>query len=612
MDFYTGCVLRVDLSSHKVTREPLNLSWADLYVGGKGLLLRYLFDELPTGADPWSPENPLILATGPFAGTAVATCSRLAVGCKSPLTGALVDSYVGGSFAPELKYAGYDLVILQGRSPEPVLLCIDDDRVEFLPAVPDFWGLRTSELEELVRQRMGPHHKVLSIGPGGENCIPFACLSTDQYHKAGRGGVGAIMGSKQLKAIAVRGTGYVSVGDARAFAEDMLRIQNERVLTVDNEWAYEQGTPMMLDLVNAAGALPTRDWQTGAFEGAESINSEALLRRRTKVRACAQCPIACRQFHAFADHECEGPEYETLGVCGANCGMSNLDAVAAFNRECDELGLDTISTGAVVALAMGLHDKGIADHGLRFGEPKQYVRAPGLIADRSGEGADLALGAQGLATKHALDGHAAQVKNLDMPAYDPRGLYGMALAYATSDRGACHMRAFAADEELFGDSPPDTLEGKAQHVIDLQNFNAVAWTGVWCANMALDADLLAQHFRHLWKRDVEAEELLAIGDRVWNLGRLLNVREGLGSADDMLPRRLLTQPHPSGAAEGNEIGEAALRRCLREYYSLRGWTGKGVPTEKHLLRAGVDVRLEMPTSPSSTRSTPAPSPASMR
>jgi aldehyde:ferredoxin oxidoreductase len=383
----------------------------------------------------------------------------------------------------------------------------------------------------------------------------------------------------------------------------MLRIQNEHVLTVDNDWAYEQGTPMMLDLVNAAGALPTRDWQTGTFDGADSIDSEALLRRRTRVRACSQCPIACRQVHTFADHKCEGPEYETLGVCGANCGMSDLDAVAAFNRECDELGLDTISTGSVVALAMGLHDKGIADYGLRFGDPERYVRAPGLIAERCGEGADLALGAQGLAAKHGLHGHAAEVKNLDMPAYDPRGLFGMALAYATSDRGACHMRAFAADEELFGDSPPDTLENKAQHVIDLQNFNAIAWTGIWCANMALDADLLAQHFRHLWRREVKPEELLAIGDRIWNLGRLLNLREGLGSADDMLPRRLLTQAHPGGTAAGNVIGEAALRSCVRDYYSLRGWSESGAPTEGHLLRAGVDVRLDTPAGTPSTRST---------
>ena len=268
MDFYIGRVLRLDMTALTATVEPLSDEWTRLYVGGKGLLLRYLFDELAPGTDALAPENPLILASGPFAGTAAATCSRLAVGCKSPATGTLLDSYVGGSFAPELKFAGYDVVVVTGRAPHPVLVLVEDDRVEFLPAEGRFWGLETAALEQKVREEMGPWHKVLSTGPAGEQLVPFACLSTDQYHKAGRGGAGAVMGSKNLKAVVVRGTGAVKAGDAAAFTRDLLALQEERILTADNAWTWEEGTPYLVEVVNAAGALPTRNWRSGQFEDA--------------------------------------------------------------------------------------------------------------------------------------------------------------------------------------------------------------------------------------------------------------------------------------------------------------------------------------------------------
>jgi aldehyde:ferredoxin oxidoreductase len=260
VDFYTGSVLRLDLTALTATVEPLDEDWARLYVGGKGLLLRYLFAELAPGTDALAPENPLILASGPFAGTATATCSRLAVGCKSPATGTLLDSYVGGSFAPELKYAGYDVVVVTGRAPHPVLVLVEDDRVEFLPAEGRFWGLETAALEQKVREEMGPWHKVLSTGPAGEQLVPFACLSTDQYHKAGRGGHGALMGDKNLKAVVVRGTGTVTVGDPKAFAALLYKMHEDYILTEDNLWAHEEGTPVLVDPVNGAGAFPTRNW----------------------------------------------------------------------------------------------------------------------------------------------------------------------------------------------------------------------------------------------------------------------------------------------------------------------------------------------------------------
>ena len=585
MDFYTGNVLRLDLTALRASVEPLNAEWARLFVGGKGLLLRYLFEELAPGTDALAAENPLILATGPFAGTLAATCSRLAVGCKSPATGTLLDSYVGGSFAPELKFAGYDLVVISGRAPEPVLVRITDDKVEFVPATGRYWGLETAALEELIRTEMGPGAKVLSTGPAGENLVPFACLSTDQFHKAGRGGAGAVMGSKNLKAVAVRGTGAVTVGDAQAFTRDILTLQNERVLSADNAWTYEEGTPFLVEAVNGAGALPTRNWRTGTFDGAGAIGSAALLKIRTKIRACTQCPLACRQVHDFGDHVCEGPEFETLGLCGSNCGISDLAAIAAFNRECDELGLDTMSTGAVVALAMDLCEQGAADYGLRFGDVASYLRVPRLIATRQGFGAELALGARGLAALKGRPELAIEVKGLEMPAYDPRGTFGMGLGYATSDRGACHMRAFTAGDDILGGAgAADSLAGRAQLVADQQDFSAVAWTGVWCANMALDTDFLGVHFRHLWGRETSHEELMTVGARIWNLGRLLNLREGLQRDDDRLPARILSVPHPDGVAAGKALGAGAFREALDEYYRLRGWDDEGVPSEETLDR----------------------------
>ncbi len=267
LDFYQGKVLRVDLSSSTAVTEPLNMEWAERYFGGKGLLLRYLWEYVPPNVDPWSAENPVILMTGPFAGTNVSTASRLVVGAKSPADRHSRRQLCRGLFAPEMKFAGYDAIIITGRAPAPVVLWIKDDKVEFVPAAGKYWGLKTSDIEAMLRDDLDENAKVLSIGPAGENLIPWACLSTDQFHKAGRGGHGALFGSKNLKAVAIRGTGSVKVGDARDFLADMRRIHKEHVLTDFNLWANEEGTPILVDPMNGAGVLPTRNWSSGTFEG---------------------------------------------------------------------------------------------------------------------------------------------------------------------------------------------------------------------------------------------------------------------------------------------------------------------------------------------------------
>jgi aldehyde:ferredoxin oxidoreductase len=605
VDFYQGKVLRLDLSGGTSSLEPLNMDWARRYIGGKGLLLRYLWEETPPNLDPWSPDAPIILMTGPFAGTGVSTASRLVVGCKSPSTGTLDDSYVGGSFAPEMKFAGYDAIIIKGKSAEPTVVTIRDGVVEFQPALPDYWGMKTSAVEAAMRRDFDPGAKTLSIGPAGERKVLWACISTDQYHKAGRGGHGAIMGAKNLKAIALRGSGSVSVGDARAFLDLMYGMHRDYVLTEDNLWAHEEGTPILVDFVNGAGAMPTRNWSAGSFEGAGGINSESFQKIRLKKRACYQCAIGCRNFHGttFAGREVrgEGPEYETIALCGANCGIGEIDALMKFNEQCDEWGLDTISTGSVVGLAMDLTEKGIADFGVRFGDAENYVRLPELIAKREGVGAELAAGARALAASYGHPELAFHVKGLELPGYDPRGSFGMSVGYATSDRGGCHMRTYpVGDEILAGTSPSNEIDaakitqivvGDTSEGFVGQNMSSVKFSAILCDFWAVTPEQLVILFERLWGRDFTEEEVLEIGERIWNLGRLFNLREGV--EEDDLPKVLYSEEgaFEEGPSAGMAIGERRFRAMMAEYYRQRGWDADGVPTEAKLVEIGVDVRL---------------------
>lgn len=604
MDFYKGNVLRIDLSSGTTAVEPLNMEWAEQYIGGKGLLLRYLWEEAPAKVDPWAPENPLVLMTGPFAGTGVSTASRLVVGCKSPTTGIYTDSYVGGSFAPELKFAGYDAVVIKGRAAAPTVVVIKDDAVEFRPA-DKYLGMKTSEVEAAMRKDVDPDAKTLSIGPAGEAKIPWACISTDQYHKAGRGGHGALMGDKNLKAVVVRGTGAVAVGDAKAFLDLMYRMHKEYILTEDNLWAHEEGTPVLVDPVNGAGAFPTRNWSAGEFEGADKINSEAFQKIREKKRACYQCAIGCRNFHAttFAGETVrgEGPEYETIALCGANCGIDDIDALMKFNELCDELGLDTISTGSVVGLAMDMTERGIKDFGLHFGEVEGYVKVPELIARREGIGAELALGTRALAARYGHPELAMEVKGLELPGYDPRGSFGMSIGYATSDRGGCHMRTYpTGDEVVAGTSPANELDeakitqivvGDSSKGFIGQNMSSIKFSVILCDFWAVTPEQIAILFKALWGRDFGTDEILHIGERIWNLGRLFNLREGVEKDD--LPKKLYAESgaFAEGPSAGQAIGEDRFNAMMAEYYRQRGWDASGVPSEAKLTELGIDVRL---------------------
>jgi aldehyde:ferredoxin oxidoreductase len=582
MPLHRGRVLVVDLTRGVCEPEALPEDWLRKYIGGKGLGLRLLHREVSPSAEPLGPDNVLLIMTGPFAGTAVPTSSRIVAVTRSPATGTYTDSYMGGTLAAGLKFAGFDGVVLRGRSPRPVILVVEDGAGR-LEAADALWGRGTFAAEKAIQKRLGAGTTVVGIGPAGKAMVPFACLTSEMSRQAGRGGAGAVMGSKRLKAIAVRGMTPVPVADPRGFLRALAEAR-ANTLAPANEWARSDGTPILVDVTDRMGILPTRNFQAGSFEGAGRINAERLRRRRLGQQACFSCTIACRKVVSSPAGARDAPEYETLGLGGSNCGIRDLDAVQAFNDLCDDLGLDTISTGSVVALGMELTERGVADYGVRFGEVRDYLGLVPEIAARRGRGEALAEGARALAARHGVP-WALEVKGLELPAYDPRGNYGMGLAYATSDRGACHMRAFT----VFHARPFD-LDAMADEVIAGQNANSVKWSMILCdfwgkVPPALMASLLTPGLGEA----VSEAELAAAGERIWNLGRLFNVRAGFRAAHDTLPRRILEEAHAEGPHGGRRLAPADLATMRRLYYQRRGWDADGVPTPETVRRLGLDV-----------------------
>jgi len=577
----------VDLSSGTVETAPLNEAWARDFVGGKGLGFRYVFEALPAGVNALAPGNVIGLFPGALAGTYVATTARTGVFCRSPATGTILDSYVGGALGMHIKHAGYDGIMITGRAPRPSYLLVQDERVEVRDASP-VWGKGIWDTDAWLKEQAGDEHLItLAAGPAGENLVPFACLTSEAYRQAGRGGCGAVFGSKNLKAVAVRGTGGTRVPDMDAFMEMYLELFQNDLLTDNNLWANEEGTPTLVDVADDTGLLPTRGFSEGVFEGKEGINSSAIQERKTRNRACATCPLACGQLTANEHGKMEGPEYETLGLGGANCAVDDLDAVIGFNQLCDDLGLDSISAGNTLGLAMLMAQEGIHDLGLHFGDVETYLEATEGMARRRGLGAELAEGAARLARKYGAEHLVMESKGLEFPSYDPRGSYGMALAYCTSDRGGCHMRAFPVGNEAFGDVDPFTLEGKADMVAKGQNFSSAKWTGIFCDFWAIEIETIAELTAAGTGHPYSAEEMLTVGERIWNLGRMFNVREGFGRKDDYPPAALFDRALPEGAAAGKNFSRAEYDAALSEYYALRGWDEDGAPTEEKLQELGL-------------------------
>jgi len=608
MNGWVGKVLRVDLTNESFAVEDLDADLAKDYIGGRGLATKILYDEIDPAIEPLSPDNKLIFATGPLTGTGAIAGSRYMVVTKSPLTNCIACSNSGGYFGPELKYAGYDMIIFEGKAAEPVYLFINDDTIE-LRSAEDLWGMTTHATEDAIRSRIGKPWKgdqfrIASIGPAGEKLSRAACIINDKARAAGRSGVGAVMGSKNLKALAVKGSKGVTVTDRDKYRE-MIRASIEKnrseAAKVTSQALPIYGTSVLVNIINESGILCTRNFQTGRFEGAESISGETIAETILKrKRGCFSCPMACGRVTEIGDPKFEGkgegPEYETTALFGASCGVDNLAAVTKANYLCNELGLDTIEAGNIVACAMELYEKGYLpekDIGFKanFGNAEALVKLVELMGKREGIGDLLSEGGYATAEKYGHPELFMGVKKQGLPAYDPRGVQGMGLSYATSNRGACHVRSYLIATEILGVNvkrDPSATDGKAAVVKDFQDFTAVIDSTGLCLFLSLaegyGPDDVVPLLEVATGESFTKEDIMLAGERIWNLERLYNLKAGLTKADDTLPPRFLKEPMPEGPFKG---AVCKLDQMLPEYYQLRGWDTNGVPTAEKLKQLGL-------------------------
>ena len=601
---YKNRLLRVDLTGRECEVESTRKDWVDTYIGGKGLAARYLYELLPERVDPLSPRNVLIFMTGPLTGTIASTMSRVVLVTKSPLTNTFLDSYAGGYFPAELKFAGFDGIIVSGRSPKDVYLWIKDGQAELRDAT-HLKGMDTHKTTTQILKETEKAARVGVIGPAGENLVKYAGVAFDLYHFAGRGGAGAVMGSKKLKAVAVRGTESsraLPINFEKNFQSLVREVNSDIRKNPFVQWAITVGTPSTTDYSNRAGIMPTRNFQAGVFERAHEIDSTAFIERILvkHLSTCFSCSIGCRNNTEIRDGKhkglkSEGPEYETITVAGSNCGIGELGAIAAFNDECAMMGIDTISAGAAVAFAMELFERGVLGKSdvngldLRFGNEEAYVQMPHIIAHRKGVGDLLAEGTRTASAKigKQSERYTVEVKGMDYPGYDPRGSVAMGLAYATSDRGACHKRAWPVGSEAFGQMDPFTTNGKAKLVVDGQVLTTVQYSLVACQFLEAQFPMMSKLLEAVTGIPHSVEELETIGRRTWTLIRLFNIREGLKRSDDSLPYRISEEELRDGRPKGHRLNRADFEYMLDEYYKIWDWDQSGSPTTDTLRNLGL-------------------------
>ena len=595
-----GKLLEIDLTSGKTKDSPIPGGMMEKYLGGRGLGARLLFDSLPPKTDPLSPENVLIFLTGPLTGSMVTGSSKFVVVTKSPLTHGWCDSYSSGRIAVELKKAGYDGMVIRGRSNYPCYLRIDDRGVEVREA--DWiWGRDSFETERMLKEmEKDPSVGVSSIGPAGEKLARFACINSDLYRQAGRGGVGAVMGSKRLKAIVVKGTKGAGLHDRTRLVElnreSYRRSQKSQVAQARKKY----GTPLTLNITHAGGILPTKNFQFGTWEKAlEKIDSVGVHKSFKSHKPCLSCFVPCSLVTEVAEGRykgisVEGPEYETLGMFGSNLLIDSLPVIIQANILCDRLGLDTISAGNVIGFVMECFERGFLSAGdtegkeIRFGDGEAALAAVEMIAYRRGFGDILAEGVKAASQRIGKESSrfAMHVKGLEFPAYEPRGAFGSGLSYAVSPRGACHRRAWPPAKEILGDYPPFTTEGKAEMIKDLYDQNCVLHSLLVCDMPAkfipLSLDDYSNYLQAVTGESFSTDNFLNIAGRIETLIRMINLREGFSREDDTLPHRTLFEPLPDGPAKGQFIGLENLNRMIDDYYACRGWDSRGVPTEAAL------------------------------
>jgi aldehyde:ferredoxin oxidoreductase len=616
---WAGTILEVDLTGGSVRKVGLSEDLAFNYLGQAGINARMLYDRVSSDTDPLSPDAPLIFGVGPLGGTLAPCSGRLSVTFKSPLTGIFGDSNCGGHWAAELKMAGYDHIVITGRASHPVYLWIDNDRVELRDARP-IWGKDTWETDALVRADAGERTaQVACIGPAGENLVRFAAIICNKSRAAARCGPGAVMGSKNLKAIAVRGDRGINIANKKALQGAVDEALGAILADPLYESAKTYGTLAITPLAQALGFLPTRNFQESTFEGADKLAGEVFMKRfATRHRGCYNCPVACSRLYSVAEGPYttrgEGPEYETVSALGAKCGNDSFESILHMNTLCNQLGMDTISTGNVIAWAMECYEKGFLDRtqtaglDLRFGNAAAMAELIGRIAARDGIGDVLAEGAYRAALKIGGADLVVHSKGMDYPAVDTRGTKGMALSFAVSPRGGDHLKGLSLYEvapDLYArDIRRETgIDVTPQYWLRYETkAGLMRWHEDWhCVVDSLGLcklegiaikPLLPVHFRAMLSAatgwDVSVEGLARIGERIWNLERLFNVRQGMGRADDFPPRRLLEEPIATGPATGERIDRKKYEMMLTEYYLIRGWDPEtGVPSDQKRRELGL-------------------------
>ena len=602
---YSGKILDVDLTSATISEAELDPTLAKDYMGGKGFGARILYDQLPSRCDPLSAENILVFATGPLTGTLAPSSGRFEVCTKSPATGLWLDANCGGFFGPELKFAGYDMVIVRGKAASPVMLVIEDNRFELKPAG-DLWGVDTITTHRQIKDTLGKEFRVACIGEAGEKGVVFAAIISE-YRALGRGGAGAVMGSKNLKAIAVKGSQSIAIHDPDHFMITCREAFNELANSPDTGGGRQKyGTNIILSLMDETGIHPVRNFQKGKFAGASQVNEEAIERYYVRDKACFGCPIYCSKIAEVKEGKykgsfTEGPEYENVWAFGANCENADIGAIIQAEYLCDHYGLDGITTGNVIGFLMECVEKGIlseTDIGfpMNFGNDESIIQAVHLIGQRKGPGKLWGQGVKKIGEQIRETRHfGMHVKGLELPAYDPRGSTGMALAYATSDRGGCHLRSWPIGDELLATEDRMDLsstEFKAELVKTQQDLYGM----VNCSGMCLFATFAVSlkqitPFLHS-VTGIEAfgssDEVMKIGERVNNLVRLFNIREGLTKELDTLPKRFFSEPLKEGPCRDRVV---ELDQLIEEYYDVRGWDPDGIPTDETLRELGL-VLLE--------------------
>ena len=600
--------MRVDLSSGEVKEEPLKEEWVELYLGGRGLGARYFLEEVPPDADPLGPENKIIISSGPLHGTPIPGSIKTNLTTKSPHTGIYLETMASGYFGPELKLAGYDAIIIEGQSEKPVYLLIKDRDVEIRDA-DKYWGMLTDTAQKHLSMDTGLRDaQIAVIGPAGENLVRYASVIVTPRRAFGRGGAGAVMGSKKLKAIVVKATNRsIEVNDKDKLTEvvkKMIKTLKEDPSTGEMYPTY--GTNQLTSIINELGFYPTRNFQAGVFNEIDKVHEKTWREKYViKDDGCFTCTVRCWKLALvkegpYTGSITDGPEYETTWALGAQCGNSRLDAIISGDELCDLYGLDTITMGNTIGFVMELYERGLITKeqtdGLdfKFGNHEAIIEAIKRTALKIGKlGELLGKGVRKISEEvgQGSEGFAIHVKGLELPAYDPRGVWGMGLAYATANRGGCHLKAWTVgDEAIRGTVPRWSTEGRPELVIKIQNQRSVNNSVGICLfiTKGLPWDMYPDVIDAVTGMKFTPDELLRVGARIYTLERVITTRQGVNRKDDTLPSRITDEPIPEGPSGGKKLAREDLEQMLNRYYELRGWDENGIPKEDTLRDLGME------------------------